>query len=71
MYSRHKNEITSKFPELHNLGISAGTVLDGELIVSDKQGKPDFEALMSRFMSSMDKTPITYVAFDVLGQEGK
>lgn len=71
LYSRHKNEVTSKFPELHNLDISPGTVLDGELIVTDSAGKPDFEAMMSRFMSSRDKTPISFVAFDVIQHEGK
>lgn len=71
LYSRHKNEITSKFPELHNLNISPGTVLDGELIVTDSAGKPDFEAMMSRFMSSRDKTPISFVAFDVIQHDGE
>jgi DNA ligase-1 len=71
LYSRNNNEITSKFPELHNLDITPGTVLDGELIVSDDKGKPDFEAVMSRFKSSNDKSPITFVAFDVLQHEGK
>ncbi|TWE08735.1 DNA ligase-1 [Neobacillus bataviensis] len=71
LYSRHKNEITSKFPELHNLDIPPGTVLDGELIVSDEKGKPDFEAVMSRFMSSKNKTPVTFVTFDVIQHKGK
>jgi DNA ligase 1 len=70
LYSRHKNEVTSKFPEFTALDIPAGTVLDGELIVSDNAGKPDFEAMMSRFMSSRDKTPVTFVAFDVIQHEG-
>jgi DNA ligase 1 len=69
LYSRHKNEVTSNFPELAALDIPRGTVLDGELIVSDKVGKPDFEAMMSRFMSSRDKTPVTFVAFDIIKHE--
>jgi DNA ligase 1 len=69
LYSRHNNEITSKFPEMHNLDIPQGTVLDGELIVTDSAGKPDFESMMSRFMSSRDKTPISFVAFDVIQHE--
>ncbi|WP_223591092.1 ATP-dependent DNA ligase [Neobacillus bataviensis] len=71
LYSRHNNEITSKFPELHSLEIPPGTVLDGELIVSDDAGKPDFEAMMGRFMSSRDNTPITFVTFDVIQHEGQ
>jgi DNA ligase 1 len=67
LYTRHNNEVTSKFPELTNLGIPAGTVLDGELIVTDKDGKPDFEAMMSRFMSERNSTPkVSFVAFDVI-----
>jgi DNA ligase 1 len=71
LYSRHNNEITSKFPELHNLGIQPGTVLDGELIVSDNNGKPDFEAVMSRFMSSKDRSPVTFVTFDIIQHKGE
>lgn len=71
LYSRHKNEITSKFPELTALNIPPGTVLDGELIVTDHAGKPDFEAVMTRFMSSRDKTPVTFAAFDVIEHEGE
>lgn len=33
LYTRHNNEVTAKFPELHTLQIPDGTVLDGELIV--------------------------------------
>ncbi|MBT2739937.1 RNA ligase family protein [Bacillus sp. ISL-77] len=71
LYSRHNNEITSKFPELHNLDIPPGTTLDGELIISDNDGKPDFEAMMSRFMSSKDKSQVSFVAFDVIQREGE
>jgi DNA ligase 1 len=71
LYSRHNNELTAKFPELHSLDLPPGTTLDGELIVSDAAGKPDFEAVMSRFMSRKDTTPVSFVAFDVIQHEGK
>ncbi|WP_286163904.1 hypothetical protein [Bacillus sp. AFS088145] len=32
LYSRHNNEITSKFPEPHNLDLSPGTLLEGEFM---------------------------------------
>jgi DNA ligase-1 len=41
-----KTEVTSRFPELQQIEIEPGTVLDGELIVTDKEGKPDFEAII-------------------------
>lgn len=51
LYTRHNNEVTSKFPELLDLDIPDGTVLDGEVIVAAPGGAPDFEAVMERFMS--------------------
>lgn len=66
LYTRHKNEVTSKFPELLNLNIPDNTVLDGEVIVTNSQGKPDFEAMMERFMSRSSESIISYVVFDVI-----
>lgn len=71
LYSRHNNEITAKFPELLSLELPPGTVLDGELIVTDKEGKPDFEAMMSRFQSRKSTEPVSFVAFDVLQHRGE
>jgi DNA ligase 1 len=74
LYTRHKNDVTNRFPELLNLNIPKGTVLDGEVVVTDSSGKPDFEAVMSRFsMFNSDKVkymakhePVSFVVFDVL-----
>ncbi|OIK13264.1 ATP-dependent DNA ligase [Bacillus sp. MUM 116] len=66
IYTRHNNEITSKFPELINLPVPDGTVLDGEIIVTDNQGKPDFEAVMERFMSRKSGHEISYSVFDII-----
>lgn len=71
LYTRHNNDVTERFPELHALNIPQGTILDGELIVTDEEGKPDFEAVMSRFMSSKSKYTVNYCVFDVLYHEGK
>ncbi|MGG1401681.1 hypothetical protein ABE288_28280 [Bacillus salipaludis] len=60
------NEITSKFRELINLPIPNGTILNGEIIVTDHQGKPDFEAVMERFMSSKSGHEISYSVFDII-----
>lgn len=52
IYTRHHNEIASRFQEIvaaAEAAVPKGTTLDGELIVSDPDGKPDFEAMMSRF----------------------
>lgn len=35
LYTRHNNEVTARFPELLTIDIPNGTVLDGEIIVTD------------------------------------
>jgi DNA ligase 1 len=71
LYTRHNNEVTAKFPELLSIDIPDGTVLDGEIIVTDPTGKPDFEAMMERFMSSKSQHTIQYCVFDVIYYAGK
>ncbi|WP_078543626.1 ATP-dependent DNA ligase [Litchfieldia alkalitelluris] len=80
LYSRHQNDITSRFPELHELPIPPDTILDGEVIFTDPiTGTPDFEALMHRFSTTnREKTirlanlqPVSYVVFDILIYKGK
>ncbi|MEI2466994.1 ATP-dependent DNA ligase [Niallia taxi] len=65
LFTRHHTECTNRFPELTNLPITEGTILDGEIIVS-KDGKPCFESVMERFMSSKSTLPIQYGVFDIL-----
>ena len=74
LYTRHNNEVTAKFPELLTIDIPNGTVLDGEIIVSDLSGKPDFEAMMSRFQSkrsNLENCTLSYVVFDVIQYKGQ
>ncbi len=74
LYTRHNNEVTAKFPELLTFDIPDGTVLDGEIIVTDQYGKPDFEAMMARFQSKrtlMGNGTLSYVVFDVIQCKGK
>lgn len=71
LYTRHKNEVTAKFKELITIDIPDGTMLDGEIIVTDQNGKPDFEAMMERFMSSKSGHPIQYCVFDLLYHKGE
>jgi DNA ligase 1 len=78
IYTRHQNDITSRFEEVTMAAASAvpsETTLDGELVVCDiETGKPDFEATMSRFQSNpkMGRTPgLTFVAFDIIRHQGE
>lgn len=70
VYTRHNNLITYKFPELYNCPLPEGTILDGQLMVMDDQGKPDFEAMSARFLSSKNKTPVIFCAFDIMRYKG-
>lgn len=78
-YTRHGNEGTTRFPELITSQIPKGTILDGEIIIEDDDGKPDFEELMRRFqvsslrrIPSISKTkPVTYCVFDVVYYHGE
>lgn len=79
LYTRHKTDVTIRFPELLSLDIPKGTVLDGEVVITDATGKPDFEAVMSRFsVSNSDRVkllskqePVSFVVFDVLFYKGE
>jgi DNA ligase-1 len=71
LYTRHNNMVTKKFPELLQLDIPDGTILDGEIIVTDQQGKPDFEAMFERFQSKKSEHAIQYCVFDVIYHNGQ
>lgn len=71
LYTRHNNEVTSKFPELLDLEIPNGTVLDGEVIVASPDGSPNFDAVMERFMSKKSTHNIVYCVFDIIYKDGK
>ncbi|MEH7121203.1 RNA ligase family protein [Neobacillus vireti] len=71
IYTRHNNEITSKFPELINLPIPNGTVLDGEIIVTDNLGRSDFEAVMERFMIRKSEHQFSFSVFDIIYYKGE
>jgi DNA ligase 1 len=79
LYTRHNNNVTQKFPELWDAGIPKGTILDGELIMTDHKGHPDFEAIQSRFQVSntmkiqrlSKSNPVHFCAFDVMYHEGQ
>ncbi|MCA1026998.1 ATP-dependent DNA ligase [Cytobacillus kochii] len=66
LYSRHKNEITNRFKDLVKNSIPHGTVLDGEIIVSDQNSKPNFELVMEKFQSTKSDLKITYCIFDII-----
>jgi DNA ligase 1 len=75
LYTRHHNNVTSRYPELHHLPIKNDIILDGELICYDPDTKRvDFELCMERFMTrnphKAKHIPVQYVVFDILYYNG-
>lgn len=84
LYARSGSEITKAYPELAGLGTALGeagitdAVLDGEIVVLDRNGRPDFIALAER-MHVRDTAkaralaatlPVHYLIFDVMSANG-
>ena len=76
LQDRRLSDITSLLPELHDLArqVPLGAVLDGELVVTDEQGRPDYPALRRRLQGGAalaDTVPLAYLAFDALHLNGR
>lgn len=66
--SRRGNDVTAKYPELHPLADALpvdDTVLDGELVVLDDDGRPSFHAIQRHERAA------TLMLFDVLRLDGR
>lgn len=57
--SRRGLDLGDRFPEIAALDLPAGWMIDGEIVVFDEEGRPDFSLLQ-------EGRPANYVAFDVL-----
>ncbi|HET7116314.1 MAG TPA: DNA ligase D [Hanamia sp.] len=70
LYSRNGLNFHEKYPivteQLQN--INADAVLDGEIVVLDERGKPDFQ-LLQHYSENKDR-PIQYYVFDLLELNG-
>ena len=71
--SRRGAELTGRCPELAPLAraVRRPCVLDGELVVLDGEGRPDFEAMRRRGLLGRMEAPLTFVAFDLLVLDGE
>jgi bifunctional non-homologous end joining protein LigD len=71
LYSRNGNSFNTAYPivvqELERLKLDA--VLDGEIVVLDESGKPDFQLLQN--YSDDPQHPICYYVFDILFYKGE
>jgi bifunctional non-homologous end joining protein LigD len=80
--SRNGLDITRRYPELADIGEAlgrGGTILDGEIVALDENGRPSFSRLQTRMHAEGAKNiarlaqevPAWYVIFDVLWARGK
>jgi bifunctional non-homologous end joining protein LigD len=81
LWGRDLADLTDRYPEVQALGRLAPprTIVDGELIVSDRDGRPDSVALEARQRASGAQVvrraaalpAVTYVAYDLLYLGGR
>jgi DNA ligase D-like protein (predicted ligase) len=75
-HDRALADLTGTFPELQFVQevLPPGTVLDGELVATDDEGRPDYHLLRRRLESAADASrdiACCFVAFDLLYWEGR
>ena len=73
---RRLNDLTAGLPELAGLGrqVQGPAVLDGELVVTDPEGRPDYAALRHRLAAgtaAAGATTLAFLAFDALYVRGR
>ena len=70
--SRQGTDLTGRCPEVAPLAraVRRSCLLDGELVVLDGDGRPDFEAMRRRGLSGKVEAPLLFVAFDLLAVNG-
>jgi DNA ligase D-like protein (predicted ligase) len=76
LQDRGLHDITADLPEVAAAAkrIPPGSVIDGELVATDRDGRPDYPRLRERLAagaSLQDKIPTAYLAFDALYLEDK
>jgi bifunctional non-homologous end joining protein LigD len=79
MHGRRRRDLAARYPELAFLAaLPSGTVLDGELVVLQPGGRPDFGAIVgrenmapARALVAAAQRPVHYVVFDLLYRGGE
>jgi ATP-dependent DNA ligase len=79
MINRRGRNIRHRYPEFDSFEIKENSIIDGEVVVYNERGLPDFSLLQSREQTSNkfkiellhEKYPATYVVFDCLMYEGE
>jgi DNA ligase D-like protein (predicted ligase) len=76
LQDRGLHDITADLPEVAAAAkrVPLGSVIDGELVATDNDGRPDYPRLRQRLAMGArgrDEIPTAYLAFDALYLEGK
>src|SRR5260370_37918415 len=80
MWGRERADYTARYPEFNVLRrLPAGTLVDGELVAFDPDGRPDLPHLLRRhglidpwrIVQAKRWCPVRYVVFDLLYQAGR
>lgn len=73
LITRNNNDYTSRFSNiassLIDLADGRAMVLDGEIVVTDKSGRTDFQALQNYIKNPKDQN-LKYVLFDIIALDG-
>src|SRR3977135_4685446 len=76
LQDRSLHDITADLPEVVAAAkrIPPGSVIDGELVATDNDGRPDYPRLRERLAGGAgmrNEIPTAYLAFDDLSTDGK
>lgn len=73
LVDRNGGDLLPLVPELAQLPIPEGSVLDGEIVVCDSRGRPSYDLLAGRLGPKASRRGFgpTFVAFDLLYQGGR
>ncbi|HEX9476594.1 MAG TPA: non-homologous end-joining DNA ligase, partial [Candidatus Dormibacteraeota bacterium] len=76
LQDRGLNDLTADLPEVTAAAsrVPPGSVIDGELVATDPDGRPDYTRLRERLTGGSalkDEIPVAYLAFDALYLEEK
>ena len=74
LITRNGNDYTQRFhavaASLTDWAAGRAMILDGEMVITDAQGKTDFQALQD-YMRNPEGKNLTYIVFDLLALDGK
>ena len=76
LHDRGFNDLTAVVPEVTAAAarVPPGSVIDGEIVATDRDGRPDYHRLRQRLAGGpamREQIPVAYLAFDALYMEGK